>query len=94
MSTKKRRSPAEKIQYLRDLREWVAFELERADASAVISHMERTEGATVRFAGGTNVLRCGGVSASCTSGGSHLLKAWVRAANREIDRLTLQIGGQ
>lgn len=94
MSTKKRRSPQEKIQYLRDLREWVALELARADASAVISHMQRTEGATIRFSGGAYVLRCGGVGASSTMGGAHLLDAWRRAANRTIMRLSLQTGGQ
>lgn len=94
MSTKKRLSAPEKIQYLRDLREWVAFELARADASAVISHMERTEGASVRFAGGAYVLRCGGVGASSTMGGAHLLEAWRRAVSRTIMRLTLRTGGQ
>jgi hypothetical protein len=94
MNTRKRRSPQEKIQYLRDLTQWAAFEVARADANAVIGHMERTEGATLRFSGGAYVLRCGGVGASSTMGGVHLLDAWRRAANRTIMRLSLQTGGQ
>lgn len=89
MNIKKRRSAPEKIQYLRDLTQWIGVQLYGADANTVISGMERTEGATVRFAGGAYVLRCGGVGASSTMGGAHLLDAWIRAANRTIMRLSL-----
>ncbi|MCY1705509.1 hypothetical protein [Pannonibacter sp. SL95] len=94
MKAKRHLRGAEKVQYLRDLIEWVNFELDRSDANTVIHHMEFLEGAKIGFSGGAYVLRCGGVGASCTQAGTPLLKGWVRAANRSIDRLNQQLGAQ
>lgn len=78
-----------RIQQLKLVADWIAaaVAVPGADIDHVVKALEASHGARIRFISGTNELRLLGVAATCTSSaGEELLRAWVRAARRAIEK--------
>lgn len=52
----------------------------------IIAALERDHDARHRFVHGTYELRLARVTATCTAGDAGLLNAWMRAAERQVER--------
>ena len=59
---------------------------EGEDARPIFDELARDHGARLRFAHGTYEMRLGGVTATCTAGEKGLLRNWVAAVRRRLDR--------
>lgn len=80
----------ERIEQVKLVADWIVASLAipGADAEHVALALETAHAGRRRFINGTNELRLLGVAATCTSGkGAELLRAWVRAARRAVDKV-------
>lgn len=55
-------------------------------AYLIVSRLKRDEGAAESFTGGAYVLRLAGVAGSCTAGCDGMLRSWLRAAHRKLEK--------
>lgn len=54
----------------------------------LLAQVEKKFGAVQKFTSGTNMLRCRGITGTCTAGGHRLISSWLRAAEKKLVKST------